>query len=60
MRFSGEEMVFHRLKISSKTTNVAEIKRKSIRGSVKTPKVDIKGAIRPGDICGPLPRWRLL
>ena len=38
---------FHRLKIGSKVTNVAEINRKSIRGSVKTPKVVIRGAIRP-------------
>ena len=35
MRFSGGEMVFHRLEIRSKATNVAEINRKSIRGSVK-------------------------
>ena len=29
-------MVFHRLKIRSKATNVAEIESKNIRGSVKT------------------------
>ena len=36
MRFCGEEMVFHRLEIRCKTTNVAEIESKSITGSVKT------------------------
>ena len=45
MRFSGGEMVFHRLDIKSKATNVAEIESKNIRGSVKTPRVIIKGAI---------------
>ena len=38
-------MVFHRLKIRSKATNVKEINRKSIRESVKTPKVINRGAI---------------
>ena len=37
MRFSGGEMVFHRLETRSKATNIAEINIKSIRGSVKTP-----------------------
>ena len=32
-------MVFKRLEIRYKATNVAKINRKSIRGSVKTPKV---------------------
>ena len=49
-------MVFHRLEIISKPRNVAEIKRKSIRGSVKTLKVVYRKAIRPGDICDPIPR----
>ena len=35
MRFSAGEMVFHRLEIRSKATNVAEIRRKSTRGSEK-------------------------
>ena len=39
MRFIGGEMVFNRLEIRSKAMNVAEIKRKSIRDSVKTSKV---------------------
>ena len=39
MRFSGGEMVFHRLEIKYKVTNVAEVESKSIRGSVKTPKI---------------------
>ena len=50
-------MVFHRLEIRSKYTNVAEIESKSNRGSVKTPKVVSRGAVRLGDICGSLPRW---
>ena len=54
MRFSGEEMVFLRLEIRSKATNVAEIETKSIRGSVKTPKVVSRGTIRLGYVCGPL------
>ena len=58
MRFGGE-MVFHRLEIRSKVTNVAEIESKSIRGSVKTHKIVSRGAVRPRDICGPLPKWGL-
>ena len=50
MRCSGGGMVFHRLEIRSKATNVAEINRKNIRGSVKTPKVVNRGTIRPGDV----------
>ena len=38
MRFNGREMVFHRLEIRSKATNVAEIESKSFRGSIKTPR----------------------
>ena len=52
-------MVFHRLEIRSKAMNVAKIESKSIRESVKTPKVVSRGAVRPGDICGPFPRWGL-
>ena len=59
MRFSVGEMVFHRLIIRSKATNVAEIERKSVRGSVKPPEVVNTEAVRPGDICGPLPIWGL-
>ena len=46
MRFSEGEMVFHRLQIRSKATNVAEIESKSNRGNVKTPKVVIREAVR--------------
>ena len=45
MRFSGGEMVFYRLEIRSKVTNVADIESKSIRGSGKTPKVVSRGAV---------------
>ena len=44
-RFTGGKMVFHILEIRSKATNVAEISRKNIRGSIKTPKVFSRGAI---------------
>ena len=44
-------MVFHRLEIRSKATNVAESESKSVRGSVKRPEVVSRGAVRPGDIC---------
>ena len=50
MRFNVGEMVFHRLEIRYKATNIVEIE--SIRGSIKTPTVVSRGAIRPGDICG--------
>ena len=50
LRFSGGEMVFQRLDIRFKARNVADIESKSIRGSVKAPKVASRGAVRPGDI----------
>ena len=56
MRFIGSEMIFHKLEIRSKARNVAEIESKSVSGSVKTPQVVNKGAVGPGDICGPLPK----
>ena len=59
MRFSEADMLFHRLQIRSKATNVVEIESKSIRRNVKTPKVVSRGAIQPGDMCGPLPSWGL-
>ena len=52
-------MVFHRLEIRSKATNVEEIESKSVIGTVKTLKVVSTGAVRPGDICGPVHRWGL-
>ena len=52
-------MVFHRLEIRYKVTDVAEIVSKSIRGSVKIPKVVSRRGVRPRDICGPLLRWGL-
>ena len=57
MTFRGEEVVFfHRLKIKSKTTNVAEIDVEKVRGGIKTTGVAIKRVFCPGDIFGPLPR----
>ena len=46
-------MVFCRLEIKSKPTIVAEINRKSTRGSVKTLKFVSKVAVQSGNICGP-------
>ena len=43
MKFSEGEMVFHRLAIRSKATNVGDIESKIIRGSVKTPEVVSRG-----------------
>merc|ERR1712035_299185 len=37
MRFSGGEVVFHRLKIRTKTTNVAEVNGETVGGGIKTP-----------------------
>ena len=45
MRFSGGEVVFYRLKIRSKTANVAEVDRKKCEGGVKTLRVDIRRAV---------------
>ncbi|MPC18792.1 hypothetical protein E2C01_011686 [Portunus trituberculatus] len=36
MRFSKGEVVFHRLKIRSKTVNVAEVNEEKVEGGVKT------------------------
>ena len=56
MKFSGGEVVFYRLKIRSKTANVAEVDGEKCEGDVKTFRVDTGRAVRPGDIYGPLPR----
>ena len=53
-RISG--LVFYRLKIRSKTANVAEFNGEKCEGGVKTHRVDIRRAVRPGDIYGSLPR----
>ena len=58
MRFRGEEVVFHRLKIRSKTANAAKIDVEKVRGGIKTIGVVIKRAVRPEDISGPFPRLR--
>ncbi|MPC82473.1 hypothetical protein E2C01_077142 [Portunus trituberculatus] len=55
MRFSKGEMVFYRLKIRSKTVNVAEIDVEKVEGGVKAFGVIIKKGVRPGDIFGPSP-----
>ncbi|MPC15304.1 hypothetical protein E2C01_008091 [Portunus trituberculatus] len=55
MRFS-REVVFYRLKIRSKTVNVAEVNVEKVEGGVKAFGVVIKRGIQPRDIFGPLPR----
>ena len=45
-------MVFHRLEIRSKAINIAKIESKTVRGSVKTPEVVSRGAVRPEDTWG--------
>ncbi|MPD03679.1 hypothetical protein E2C01_099326 [Portunus trituberculatus] len=56
MRFGRGEVVFHRLKIRSKNTNVAEVNVEKVEGGVKAFGVVDRRVIRPGDIFGPLPR----
>ena len=56
MRFSGGQVVFYKLKIRLKTANVAKVDGEKCEGCVKTLRVDTGRAVRPGDICGPLPR----
>ncbi len=50
MRFSGGEMVFHRIKIRTEAVNVAEINEEEIRGVVSTPlwSVAEKGVLSGG------------
>ncbi len=60
MRFGGGEIVFHRIEVRAKATNVAEVNIEKIGRVVKTPLgVVSKGVVRPGDISGPLLRWGL-
>ncbi|MPC71502.1 hypothetical protein E2C01_065779 [Portunus trituberculatus] len=49
MRFSRGEVVFHRLKIISKTLNVAEVNVEKVEGANER-------AVLPVDVSGPLPR----
>ena len=56
MRFSGGEVVLHRLKIRTKATDVAEIYIEKIVGSVKIPGVVSCRTVRCGGTCGPPPR----
>ena len=53
MRFRAGKVVFHRLEIRTKATNIAEIESKRIRCSVKTPMVIYRKKVRSMDICGP-------
>ena len=55
MRFRGGEVVFHKLIIRYKTTNVAGIDLEKVRGGIKASGVDIRRAIHPVDFFGPQP-----
>ena len=48
MRFSGGEVVIYRLRIRSKTANVAEVNGEKCEGGVKTLRVDARRVVRPG------------
>jgi len=37
VRFGGGEVVFHRMKVRSKTANVAEVDKEKVGGVIKTP-----------------------
>ncbi|MPC64198.1 hypothetical protein E2C01_058309 [Portunus trituberculatus] len=52
-------VVFYRLKIRSKTANVAEVNAEKVDGGAKAFGVVIKRGIRPGDNFGLLPRREL-
>lgn len=51
MRFCSGEMVLYRLKIISKTADIAEVNEKMSRVS-RFLGVDTDGAVRPGNIYG--------
>ncbi len=56
MRFSGGEMVLHRMKIRTETANVAENYQKKVREFVRTPlRSAAKKEILPGGIFAPPP-----
>ena len=59
IRFSGGEVVFYRLKIKSKTANVAEVDSEKYEGGCQDTRVNRRRAVQPGDIYGPLPRMGL-
>ncbi|MPC70584.1 hypothetical protein E2C01_064836 [Portunus trituberculatus] len=56
MRFSRGEVVFYRLKIKSKTANVAEVNVEKVERGVKAFGIVTERGVRPGDIYDPLPR----
>ncbi|MPC41272.1 hypothetical protein E2C01_034860 [Portunus trituberculatus] len=56
MKFSRGVVVFYRLKIRLKTTNVADVNEEKVEGGVKTFWVATERAERPGDISGSVPR----
>ncbi len=56
MRFSGGEMVFHRMKIRTEASNVSEINEEEIRGFVRTSLWSAaKKGVVSGGIYGPPP-----
>ncbi|MPC45717.1 hypothetical protein E2C01_039423 [Portunus trituberculatus] len=59
MKFSREKVVFYRLKIRSKTANLAEVNEEKVEGDVKTFLGTGKRTVRLGDNSGPLLRREL-
>ncbi|MPC72391.1 hypothetical protein E2C01_066696 [Portunus trituberculatus] len=59
MRFSRGEVVFYRLKIRSKTVNVAEVNVEKVEEGVKAFGIVNERGVRPGDTFGPLLRKEL-
>ena len=55
MRFTGGEVVFHRLKIRSKTANVADINVERVRGGINTLAVAIERVSVLGTFLVPSP-----
>ncbi|MPC92986.1 hypothetical protein E2C01_088101 [Portunus trituberculatus] len=55
MRFSRGEVVFYRLKIRSKTANVAEVNVEKVEGGVKAFGVVIKRGVLSGTFLVPSP-----
>ena len=55
MRFSGREMVLHRLEIRSKATNVAEIESKLLEEVSRHPRSSAEGQSDLGTFVVPSP-----
>ena len=56
LRLRRGEMVFFRLKVKSKTTNVAEIMKRKVEGGVKAFKANTRRVFLSEDIYDSLPK----